>query len=166
MSKKKQPQKLWTKIFFLFVTFVLFIVANCYFSDLLIHQIQSGRGFNNEFISLNYTQNTGAAFSILHDYPFLLIALAVIALVFLFSYIIRHAGTMSYYGIFWLSLMMSGIFCNLFERVQLGYVRDFFSLNFVNFPIFNISDLSINISVVAIIILLIKRTQLKQLWNS
>ena len=57
----------------------MFIVANCYFSDLLIHQIQSGRGFNNEFISLNYTQNTGAAFSILHDYPFLLIALAVIS---------------------------------------------------------------------------------------
>lgn len=165
MSKKKQPPKLWIKILFLFVTFTLFVIVNSYFSDLIIHQIQSGLVFNNEFISLSYTQNTGAAFSILHNYPFLLIAFAVIALVFLFSYIIRHAGTMSYYGIFWLSLMMSGIFCNLFERVQLGYVRDFFNLNFIDFPIFNISDLSINISVIAIIILLIKRTQLKQLWN-
>ena len=74
MSKKKQPQKLWIKILFLFVTFTLFVIVNSYFSDLIIHQIQSGLAFNNEFISLSYTQNTGAAFSILHNYPFLLIA--------------------------------------------------------------------------------------------
>ena len=163
MARKKQPQNLWSKIAYLFVIFCIFVFANLYCSDLIVHQIQNGATLNNNLFSLNYVQNSGAAFSILHNYPFLLIALSVIALVFLFSYIIRHAGTMSYAGIFWLAVMMSGIFCNLYERVMLGYVRDFINLTFVNFPVFNFSDMLINISVFAIIILLLKRTQLKQL---
>jgi len=128
-----------------------------------VHQIQGGLAVNNDIFYLNYVKNTGAAFNILHNYPFLLIALSVTALVFLFTYIIRHAGTMSYSGILWLAIMMSGIFCNLFERIQLGYVRDYICLKFMDFPIFNISDIFINISVIAIILLLLKRTQLKQL---
>lgn len=165
MARKKQPQNLWIKISYLFLVFAGLSFAISYLSDFIVTEIQTGMRISNPIFSLIYTQNTGAAFSILHEYPFLLIALSVTALVVLFSYIIRHAGTMSYNGIFWLALLLSGIFCNLFERVQLGYVRDYIKLNFVNFPIFNLSDMAINISVVVIIILLLKNTQLKQLWN-
>ncbi|MBR1943766.1 signal peptidase II [bacterium] len=163
MARKKQPQNLWIKITYLFAIFAVLVCLNLYLSDFIVQQIQGGLTINNEIFSLNYTQNKGAAFSLLHNYPYILIVLSVAALVILFSYIIRHAGTMSYNGIFWLTLMMSGIFCNLFERVQLGYVRDYIDLNFVNFPVFNLSDMSINIGVFVIIILLLKRAQLKQL---
>lgn len=163
MARKKQPQNLWSKIIYLFLIFGVFVFTNLYCSDWIVQQINSGTNISNSLFSLNYVKNSGAAFSILHNYPFLLIALSVTALVVLFSYIIRHAGTMSFWGIFWLAVMMSGIFCNLYERVMLGYVRDFINLNFVNFPVFNFSDMLINISVFAIIILLLKRTQLKQL---
>ena len=163
MARKKQPQNFWIKFIYLMVLFVSFTVTNLYFSDMLVHEIKNGLTLNNEIFSFNYIQNTGAAFSILHSYPFLLIALSVIALVLLFAYVIKNAGTMSYPGLFWLSLMISGIFCNLFERVQLGYVRDFIELKFIDFPVFNFSDIAINISVIAIIILLIKRAQIKQL---
>ncbi len=163
MSRKKQPQNLWIKILYLFLIFAIFVGTNLYYSDWIVNQIKTGLSINNSIFSLNYVQNTGAAFSILHNYPYILIVLSVLALVILFSYIIRHAGTMSYVGIFWLAVMMSGIFCNLFERVQLGYVRDFINLKFINFPIFNFSDILINIGVIAIVLLLLKRTQLKQL---
>lgn len=165
MARKKQPQNLWSKITYLFLTFAGLSFAICYLSDYLVNEIRTGLIVSNDVFSLTYTQNTGAAFSILDGYPFLLIALSVTALVVLFSYIIRHAGTMSFTGIFWLTLLMSGIFSNLFERVQLGYVRDFIKLNFVDFPIFNISDIAINVSVIVIIFLLLTRTQLKQLWD-
>ena len=141
-----------------------FICANCYLSDLITSNIN--RGFNfppNDFVTLSYVKNTGAAFSILQNYPLLLEILAVLALVFLLAYVIRHAGTMSYTGITWLTVLMSGIFCNLFERMTLGYVRDYFYFKFVEFPIFNISDIEINVSIVAIIYLLLTRAQLKQL---
>ena len=163
MAKKKLPQNLWSKIIYLFLIFSIFVFANLYCSDLIVSQIQNGFQINNEIFSLYYVKNSGAAFSILHNYPFLLITFSVIALVVLFSYIIRHAGTMSYMGIFWTTVMMSGIFCNLYERVMLGYVRDFINLKIVNFPIFNISDILINLGILAIVILLLKKTQLKQL---
>ena len=118
---------------------------------------------SNPVFDLIFIQNTGAAFSILQNYPLLLEILAVLALVFLLAYVIRHAGTMSYTGITWLTVLMSGIFCNLFERMTLGYVRDYFYFKFVEFPIFNISDIAINVSIVAIIYLLLTRAQLKQL---
>ncbi|MGN1125089.1 MAG: signal peptidase II [Candidatus Gastranaerophilaceae bacterium] len=163
MARKKQ-QNLWNKIIYLFLTFAVFICADSYLSDFVVSNITDGYNFpSNPVITLNYVKNTGAAFSILHEYPYLLIALSVVALIFLFVYIIRHAGTMTYVGIFWLSLMMSGIFCNLIERVHLGYVRDYFYLLQFDFPIFNVSDIFINVSVVAIVILLLKRAQLKQL---
>ena len=146
-----------------FLTFGIVVFANLYCSDLVINKIQSGINVNNALFSFNYVKNTGAAFSILHDYPFLLIIFSVVALVILFAYVIRHAGTMSYNGIFWTTIMMSGIFCNLYERVMLGYVRDFINLKFINFPVFNFSDMLINIGIFAIVILLLKKTQLKQL---
>ena len=164
MARKKQPQNLWSKIIYLFIMLAGCICANCYLSDLITSNIN--RGFNfppNDFVTLSYVKNTGAAFSILQNYPLLLEILAVLALVFLLAYVIRHAGTMSYTGITWLTVLMSGIFCNLFERMTLGYVRDYFYFKFVEFPIFNISDIAINVSIVAIIYLLLTRAQLKQL---
>jgi signal peptidase II len=163
MARKKQTQNYWTKILYLFVIFSGLVFGICYLSDYIINDINDGLISSNQFFLLTYTKNTGAAFSLLQDYPFLLIALSVTAIVLLFSFIIKHAATMSYIGIFWLSLLLAGIFCNLYERVQFGFVRDFIQLKFVNFPIFNLSDLAITISVTAIIILLLKRAQLKQL---
>ena len=103
------------------------------------------------------------AFALAFTAVLALVFTAVLALVFLLAYVIRHAGTMSYTGITWLTVLMSGIFCNLFERMTLGYVRDYFYFKFVEFPIFNISDIAINVSIVAIIYLLLTRAQLKQL---
>lgn len=163
MAKKKQPQNLWIKILYLFLIFCVFVFADLYFSDYITDQIRQGLNTNNAVFSLNYMQNTGAAFSLLKEYPYTLVALSVISLVILFAYTIRHAGTMSYNCVFWISVLMSGIFCNLYERVILGYVRDFINLNFIDFPIFNFSDILICVSVFAIILLLLKKTSLKQL---
>ena len=63
-------------------------------------------------------------------------------------------------SIFFVSLLTAGIAGNLHERIVFGYVRDFFELTFVNFPVFNISDIFINIGVIALIILiLLKKTK-------
>ena len=59
-------------------------------------------------------------------------------------------------------MLVAGIGCNLYERIAFGYVRDFFKLNFINFPVFNISDVFINISVIALIVIIIKSKYLKK----
>lgn len=148
------------KILYLIVCFVFFLISDLYLSDLLVKNIMRGYAFSSNIMSLNFVKNTGAAFSILHDAREFLIILSVVAIVLLFGYILKHIKSISMKGIFFASLLAAGIAGNLHERIVFGYVRDYFELKFINFPVFNISDIFINIGVIALIILiLIKKTK-------
>ena len=43
------------------------------------------------------------------------------------------------------SFILGGTLGNGVDRIFKGYVIDFINLNFINFPVFNIADISINI---------------------
>jgi signal peptidase II len=51
------------------------------------------------------------------------------------------------------AMLASGVICNTYERISFGFVRDFINLKFIEFPVFNISDILINLGVLVIIIL-------------
>ena len=76
-------------------------------------------------------------------------------------YSLKNAEKFSVFAGFWAAMLVAGIGCNLYERIAFGYVRDFFKLNFIDFPVFNISDIFINIGVFAIIVIIIKNKYLK-----
>lgn len=162
MARKRQPQNFWSKITYIFVTFAVFVFANLYLSEFIIDNYENLL-IDNPVLSLTYAKNSGAAFSILSQYPFVIIAISVTVLVILFAYMIKHAGSMSFYGIFWIDMILSGVFCNLLQRVQYGYVIDYFNLKIVNFPIFNLSDVAISVGIFVVLILLLKKAQLSQL---
>ena len=149
-----------SKYVYLAVCFVFFLFCNYYLSNELVYNLTHGLKYSNEFLTLNYIKNTGAAFSLLKDARELLIILSVAALVLILLYIIKHIKSLSMKSIFFIALLSAGIAGNLHERIAFGYVRDFFQLNFVNFPVFNIADIFINIGVIALIIMiLIKKTK-------
>ena len=149
-----------SKLIYFVVCNVFFIFTDLYLSDMMVEQLSNGYKLSNPVFSLNYIKNTGAAFSILQDSRELLIILSMVALVLLALYVIKHIKSISLKSVFFISLLSAGIAGNLHERIVYGYVRDFFQLNFINFPVFNISDIFINIGVIALIILiLIKRTK-------
>ena len=110
---------------------------------------------SNPVFDLIFIQNTGAAFSILENSKIFLISFSAFAILAMIIYLIKHIQKASTFAIFWTSLLIAGVFCNMYERIAYGYVRDFFKLNFIDFPVFNISDIFINISVVAIVIIII-----------
>ena len=110
---------------------------------------------SNPVFDLIFIQNTGAAFSILENSKIFLISFSAFAILAMIIYLIKNIGKASTFAIFWASLLIAGVFCNMYERIAYGYVRDFFKLNFIDFPVFNISDIFINISVVAIVIIII-----------
>ncbi len=149
-----------SKLIYFAVCYIFFIFTDFYLSNMMVEQLTNGYRLSNPVFSLNYIKNTGAAFSILQDSRELLIILSMIALVLLALHVIKHIKTISLKAIFFISLLSAGIAGNLHERIVYGYVRDFFQLNFINFPVFNISDIFINIGVIALIILiLIKKTK-------
>ena len=148
------------KILYLFISIIFFIIFDSYFSELILSSLRFKMP-ENQIIDIVSVQNTGAAFSILENSRFFLIIFAIIAILCIISYVIKNMDKFSTFAVFWVSLLTAGVCCNLYERITLGYVRDFFSLNFVNFPVFNISDIFINVGVFAIIIIIIKNKYLK-----
>lgn len=149
-----------SKFIYFVVCYVFFVFTDLYLSNIVVENLSKGLKYSNALFYLNYTKNTGAAFSILNNSRELLIILSMIALVLLALYVIKHLKAISLKACFFIALLSAGIAGNLHERIIYGYVRDYFQLNFINFPVFNISDIFINIGVIALIILiLIKKTK-------
>ena len=59
------------------------------------------------------------------------------------------------------SLILGGTLGNGLDRILNGYVIDFIKLNHINFPIFNIADISINIGFFLILYSLLKIRKLR-----
>lgn len=149
------------KLIYFIISMIFFVTFDLFFSDLLINSVR----FNiesNPIIDLIFVQNTGAAFSILENFQFFLIVFAIVAIFLVVSYVIRNVEKFSVFACFWAAMLVAGIGCNLYERISLGYVRDFFKLNFIDFPVFNISDVFINISVLALIVIIIKNKYIRK----
>lgn len=154
-------QKKISKLSYFSICFAFFVFFTLYCSDQIVNQLMQGFTYSNDIITLKYIENTGAAFSILKDSREVLILVSAFAIFGIFFYIIRHISTISMKSIFFLSMLSAGIGGNLHERIALGFVRDYVQLNSVNFPVFNISDILINVSVIALVIVILLK---KNLW--
>ncbi len=150
-----------SKISYFFITFIFFTIIDLYLSNYILkfgYKLPSNPVFDFIFI-----QNDGAAFNILQNCRSFLIVFSAAAIFGIFVYVIKNISRLKLIAVFFASLLSAGIFCNLLERIFFGYVRDFIKINFFNFPIFNISDIFINLSVFAIIIIIIKNNYFKKL---
>lgn len=107
----------------------------------------------DNFFYISNVHNYGAAFSILYGNRIFLVFVSIFALVFVYYYMLKNKK-FNWSDIIIYSLLIGGILGNLFDRIMYGYVVDFFDFNLFgyNFPIFNIADISIVISVFLIII--------------
>ena len=148
------------KIIYLFITSVFFVLFNFFLSEVIL---QNGYKLaENPVFDIIFIKNTGAAFNIFEGYKIFLVTFSIAALIFLMFYAIKHIQKISVFGLFFTAMLISGIFNNMCERVCFGFVRDFIKLNFIDFPIFNISDILINIGVIGLIIIIIKNNYFKK----
>lgn len=110
----------------------------------------------NNFFNITYVRNAGAAWSILSGNVLLLIMISVIALGVIYYYLIKDKE-LNKIDIISYSMLIGGIIGNLIDRVVHGYVIDYldFKIFNYNFPIFNIADTLIVISIIIIGISLI-----------
>jgi len=148
------------KILYFFIAVIFFIIFDIYFSEYILNNLRFSTEVNPVF-ELIFVQNTGAAFSLLEDSKIFLVSFSIISIILILIYVFKNAEKFSTIASFWAAMLVAGISCNLYERIYFGYVRDFFKLNFINFPVFNISDIFINISVILLIIIIIKNKYLK-----
>lgn len=90
-------------------------------------------------LSFTYIQNKGAAFGMLSGARVFFIVITVLA--FLLGWIYFKKNPMkNIFEKLGISFIAGGAVGNLIDRAFLGYVRDFISADFIDFPIFNVAD--------------------------
>ena len=137
-----------------FILIAVFIVFLDQISKLLI-LITLGFGNSKNIIphilSFNLVKNKGAAFSLFANSTDLLTITSILAS-FLIITIILKFPPRSNWNLIGLSYLLGGTVGNGMDRLLKGYVLDFFDLVPINFPIFNVADIAINIAVVCFLI--------------
>ena len=103
-------------------------------------------------LSLSNVRNDGAAWSILQGQQLLLFVITVAALAVMLILLKKNWNDRLFAWA--LTLMIGGTLGNFLDRLRLGYVVDMFTLDFMNFPIFNVADCALTVGVILLIIAL------------
>ena len=132
--------------------------------QVVIHTLKLEKSIKviDNFFYLTYTQNKGAAFSILKDERILLLILTVLIIFIIHKYIDKER--LNKLEIFFLGMIIGGIIGNFFDRLVYGYVIDFldFYLFGYNYPVFNLADSFI---VIGIILMLVISFRKEHVWK-
>ena len=137
-------------IIYSFILFLIDLVSKVIISTNL--ELNNSLVIIDDFFSLTYIKNYGAAFSILVNYRLLLIIVSIIVIILLIIFLIKNKLKTKLEFICY-SLLLGGILGNLFDRVVYGYVIDFFDFTFFryHFAIFNFADSFIVISIILLL---------------
>ena len=105
-----------------------------------------------DFLWVESTFNTGAAFGSFAGARWLFIGLAVPIMALIIYLIVgKKLGKTKFLGIT-LGLLLGGIVGNLIDRIALAGVRDFIYFKSINFAIFNFADAFITIGTIMLVV--------------
>ena len=138
-----------TKLYF--VSLSIFIVLIDQFTKYLM-SYKNKLFINKDFLlfKLDFVKNYGAAFNIFSGSR---IFLSLISIFFsiLLIYLIFSKNPLNILDLYSYIFILGGTIGNGIDRLYKGFVVDFINLNIINFPVFNIADISINIGFIFLI---------------
>ena len=141
--------KIQTKLYFFSLS--IFIVLIDQFTKYLMFYNKK-LFINKDFLlfKLDFVKNYGAAFNIFSGSR---VFLSLISIIFsiLLIYLIFRKNTLNSFDLYSYSFILGGTIGNGIDRIYRGFVVDFINLNIINFPVFNIADVSINIGFIFLI---------------
>ena len=146
--------KIKTKFYFLSLS-ILIVLIDQFTKYLMFYNYK--KFINKGFLlfRLDFVKNYGAAFNIFSGNR---IFLSLISIIFsiLLIYLILRKNTLNQFEILSYSFILGGTIGNGIDRILKGFVIDFINLNNINFPVFNIADISINIGFILILLRIFK----------
>ena len=102
-------------------------------------------------LDFTLVKNKGAAFSLFSNSTSLLTFTSIFATLVLITIILKFPPR-SYWNSIGIAYLLGGTVGNGIDRLLKGYVIDFIDLVPIDFAIFNVADISINIAIVCFII--------------
>ena len=107
-------------------------------------------------LQLHYLENTGAAFSMLEGKQTFFAVATPILLILLLILLFRMPRVKKYlYLDYIIVLVIAGAIGNHIDRVLNNYVVDFIYFSLINFPVFNIADCYVTVSMILLLILIL-----------
>ena len=147
--------KIQTKLYY-FSLSIFIILIDQYTKYLMFYNYKIL--INKDFLlfRLDFVKNYGAAFNIFSGNR---IFLSLISIFFsiLLIFVIFRKKTLNTIDLYSYSFILGGTIGNGVDRIFRGFVIDFINLNFINFPVFNIADISINIGFIIILFRIFKK---------
>lgn len=134
-----------TKLYFLFLS--IFIVLIDQFTKNIM--FYNKKFINKDFLifKLDFVKNYGAAFNIFSGSRVFLSFISIFFSILLI-YLIFRKNSLNSFDLYTYSFILGGTIGNGIDRIYKGFVVDFINLNIINFPVFNIADISINIGLI------------------
>lgn len=127
---------------YLFLIFIIFLIDQI--TKIIISNNINLNGsvtVIKNFFSLTYVKNTGAAFGFFSGKTLLITIISIFIFVYLLMELIKNKSNIKIINLSF-SFILGGLIGNLYDRIVLGYVRDFMDFTIFNkgFAIFNIGD--------------------------
>jgi len=104
---------------------------------------------------LTYVQNTGAAWSSFEGMRWLFVAIFVVFTVAVIWEFSKKRLPFTTFERWCIAAIYAGGLGNVIDRVAYGYVVDMISVDFMDFPVFNVADCFITLGCIALLVHLI-----------
>ena len=149
--------KIQTKLYFLSLS-IFIILIDQFTKYLMFYNYKTF--INKDFLlfRLDFVRNYGAAFNIFSGNRIFLSLISIFFSIFLI-YLILSKKTLNKFDLISYSFILGGTIGNGIDRILRGFVIDFINLNVINFPVFNIADISINIGFIFLLYSIFKNKE-------
>lgn len=153
MSKtKKKMLAVFGLMFLLFLAFDQFTkyLAILYLKD------QDSLELIKGVLELHYLENRGAAFGLLQGQKFFILFVGVVVLAVILFCLIKLPDKKKFHVLYFIGgAMVAGAIGNMIDRIRFEYVVDFIYFSLIDFPIFNVADIYITVSVILLAVLVL-----------
>jgi len=141
--------KIQTRLYFLSLS-IFIIIVDQILKYLMFYNYKIL--INKDFVlfRLDFVKNYGAAFNILSGSRIFLSCISIIFSILITCLILRK-NKLNSLELLSYSFILGGTIGNGLDRILRGFVIDFINLNIINFPVFNVADISINIGFIIFI---------------
>lgn len=104
-------------------------------------------------LQLHYLENRGAAFGLMQNKVWLFVIMTSFFLIFAIYLYLKLPKTKRYLPLHIIvTVLLAGAAGNWIDRLRMGYVVDFIYFSLINFPVFNVADIYVTLSGIAIFI--------------
>ncbi len=157
-SDMEEKEQFRIRIFILPILFIALLTAFDQLTKYMVtssFQLYESRAVINDILSLTYIRNAGVAWGMFQGKRIVFLILTAVVLLFCF-YIYINIAEQKKYRLLRISLivLVSGAAGNMLDRIKLGYVVDFFCLEFIDFPIFNVADIFVVVGMIGVFVLI------------